>query len=157
MKILKTIAITAIATLCMTAFVSSKEQDSITEVERFFEANDVEAFRVNNCELILTINGNDYVFRSENRSQYQVYEINDGQDWADFSRAMANRNGKTMIEVNQGTVIADDGEGRDINNFYVKYDAEKFDKGDRVRSMYIYNPLTNAQDDIVCRYDSLYY
>lgn len=151
-KTLIIITLTAVSTLCLTAFLNpSKKNTDIIDL------NDITAFSVDNNVLTLTINGNDYILEPENNSQVQVWDIQNGQDWADFSRALINRNGKTFIEINYGTVIADDGEGRDINNWYVKYDENQFDKGNKVRSVYLYNEYTNEPDDVIFRQDSLYF
>ena len=53
------------------------------------------------------------------------------------------------------TVLDDDGNGSDSFGFYVKYDSGQFSKGDKVRSVFVYNPDTNYLDDIVCRVDWL--
>ena len=61
----------------------------------------------------------------------------------------------SIIEMIDATVLDDDGNGSDSFGFYVKYDSGQFSKGDKVRSVFVYNPDTNYFDDIVCRVDQL--
>ena len=49
----------------------------------------------------------------------------------------------------------DCGDGVDICGYYQRYDSERFSKGDKVRSVFVYNSGTNYFDDIVCRMDVL--
>ena len=42
-----------------------------------------------------------------------------------------------------------------LNHIYVKYDSGQFSNGDKVRSIFVYNPKTNYFDDIVHRIDRL--
>ena len=63
-----------------------------------------------------------------------------------------------IIERVVGEVLDSDGNGRVINTpdgeeFYIHYDMEKFSVGDIVVSYCIYNPGSNAPDDILERFD----
>lgn len=58
-----------------------------------------------------------------------------------------------------GIVLDDEGNGQittiyadDFYN-YIAYDPETTKQGDKVTSLYIYNPLTTYGDDIIFRYD----
>ena len=61
----------------------------------------------------------------------------------------------SLIEVSSGTVLDDAGNGQDICGYYIKYDSSRFSAGDQVQSVFVYNPGTNAIDDIVSRTDTL--
>ena len=45
--------------------------------------------------------------------------------------------------------------GIDILGNYRHYDMEKFSVGDKVQSVFVYNPKTNFIDDILYRTDTL--
>ena len=71
---------------------------------------------------------------------------------------LENRNGKIIVEIIVGEVLDGSGNGRVINSpdgekLYIHYDMEKFQVGDYVVSYCIYNPDTNAEDDILIRFD----
>ena len=68
---------------------------------------------------------------------------------------LENRNGKIIIEVIDGTVLDDNGNGTDITGKYIKYDSDRFSKGDKVQTAFIYNPKTNSFDDVLYRIDTL--
>lgn len=63
------------------------------------------------------------------------------------------------IEVVKGKVTNNRGDGKVINNggkdnFYINYRGHiDCKKGDRILTLFIYNPHTNAEDDIICRLD----
>lgn len=70
---------------------------------------------------------------------------------------LTNRNGRIYIEVISGVVLDDEGNGKQLNaspdtNNYIAYD-DKYKAGNKVTSLFIYNPLSNAEDDIVTRID----
>lgn len=70
---------------------------------------------------------------------------------------LTNRNGRIYIEVVDGIVLDEGGNGKQLNasldnNNYIAYN-EKYHAGDKVISLFIYNPLSNAEDDIIARLD----
>lgn len=85
----------------------------------------------------------------------EVYYIQDTEDFNALTPILENRNEKIIIEVIKGTVLDSEGNGIDTCGYYVKYDTEKFSKGDRVQTVFIYNPDTNYIDDILYRIDTL--
>lgn len=67
-----------------------------------------------------------------------------------------NRNGSLVIEIMEGTVFDDQGNGGCFSekcSYYIKYDENEFSKGDEVISLFVYNPCTNYADDILHRVD----
>lgn len=72
-----------------------------------------------------------------------------------FYNKLQSRKGKIYIEIVRGTVLDDDGNGKDNSGFYIAYDTKKFKKGDKVESVFIYNPNNNYTDDIISRTDIL--
>ena len=85
----------------------------------------------------------------------EVFYISSASDHEKLLDALETRNGKIVIEVSSGTVLDDEGHGRDICGYYIKYDSERFSAGDQVQSVFVYNPETNYIDDIVSRTDTL--
>lgn len=70
---------------------------------------------------------------------------------------LTNRNGRIYIEVVDGIVLDEEGNGKILNALpdngdYIAYN-EKYHAGDKVISLFIYNPLSNAEDDIIVRID----
>lgn len=90
-----------------------------------------------------------------NKNNVQVYHIKTREDFDRLTHIIENRNGKIIIEVVNTTVLDDEGNGSDQFGFYVKYDSERFHKGDKVQSIFVYNPDTNYLDDIICQTDTL--
>lgn len=85
----------------------------------------------------------------------EIYFTRTKNDYDAMTEILENRNGKIIIEVIEATVLDDDGNGSDQFGFYVKYDSKRFAKGDKVQSVFVYNPETNYVDDILYRVDSL--
>lgn len=85
----------------------------------------------------------------------EIYFTRTQKDYDAMTEILENRNGKIIIEVIEATVLDDEGNGSDQFGFYVKYDSKRFSKGDRVQSVFVYNPETNYVDDILYRVDSL--
>lgn len=85
----------------------------------------------------------------------EVYFVRSRTDYDMVTEVLENRNGKIIIEVIEGTVLDDCGNGSDECGFYVKYDETRFLKGDKVQSVFVYNPDTNYADDILYRVDTL--
>ena len=70
---------------------------------------------------------------------------------------LTNRNGRIYIEVVDGVVLDNEGNGKQLNALpdtgdYIAY-SDKYKAGDKVASLFIYNPLSNAEDDIIARLD----
>ena len=85
----------------------------------------------------------------------EIYFTRTQKDYDAMTEVLENRNGKIIIEVIEATVLDDEGNGSDQFGFYVKYDSKRFAKGDKVQSVFVYNPETNYVDDILYRVDSL--
>ena len=85
----------------------------------------------------------------------EAYYTRTKNDYDAMTEILENRNGKILIEVIEATVLDDYGNGSDQFGFYVKYDARRFSKGDKVQSVFVYNPDSNYIDDILYRVDSL--
>ena len=85
----------------------------------------------------------------------EVYFTRTKNDYDAMTEILENRKGKIIIEVIEATVLDDEGNGSDQFGFYVKYDAKRFSKGDKVQSVFVYNPDSNYIDDILYRVDSL--
>ena len=84
----------------------------------------------------------------------EVYFTHTKADYDKVTEVLQNRKGKIIIEVIEATVLDDDGNACDDFGFYVKYDSEKYEKGDRVQTAFVYNPENNYLDDILYRVDS---
>lgn len=70
---------------------------------------------------------------------------------------LTNRNGRIYIEAVDGIVLDEEDNGKQLNalpdtNDYIAYN-DKYKAGDKVISLLIYNPFTNAEDDIIARLD----
>lgn len=85
----------------------------------------------------------------------EIYFTRTQKDYDAMTEILENRNGKIIIEVIEATVLDDEGNGSDQFGFYVKYDSKRFSKGDKVQSVFVYNPDTNYIDDILYRIDTL--
>lgn len=85
----------------------------------------------------------------------EVYFTRTKKDYDAMTEILESRNGKIIIEVIEATVLDAEGNGSDQFGFYVKYNSKRFSKGDKVQSVFVYNPDTNYVDDILYRVDSL--
>lgn len=70
---------------------------------------------------------------------------------------LTSRNGRLYIEVVSGVVLDEEGNGKVLNALpdngdYIAYN-DKYNAGDKVISLFIYSPLSNAEDDIIARLD----
>ena len=81
----------------------------------------------------------------------EVYFTRTQKDYDRLTKVLEHRNGKVIIEVIEATVLDDEGNGSDQFGFYVKYDSKRFSKGDKVQSVFVYNPDTNYTDDFLYR------
>ena len=91
----------------------------------------------------------------ESESLTEVFYICSESDHKKLLEALENRDGKIVVEVSNGTVLDDEGNGQDICGYYIKYNSSRFSAGDQVQSVFVYNPETNYIDDIVSRTDTL--
>ena len=91
---------------------------------------------------------------ADSTDNIEIYYTRTQADFDRLTEILENRNGKMIIEVSDGVVLDDDGNGSDCLGNYIRYEKE-FSKGDRVQSVFVYNPENNAIDDIVYRYDFL--
>ncbi len=89
------------------------------------------------------------------RNTVEVQHTKTQEEYDRLTHIIENRNGKIIIEIIDATVLDNDGNGSDQFGFYVKYDFKRFSKGDKVKSVFVYNADTNYFDDIVCRVDAL--
>ena len=84
----------------------------------------------------------------------EAYFIKSQADYERSTGAIAHRNGKIIIQVVQGTVVSDNGDGELDTGGYIKYDDD-LEMGDRVDTVLVYNPATNFDDDVMYRADTL--
>lgn len=89
------------------------------------------------------------------KDNVQVYQSKTEKEYNSLTPVIENRNGRMIIEIVDGTVLDDEGNGSDQFGFYVKYDSERYSKGAKVRSVFVYNPATNYLDDFAYRMDRL--
>lgn len=84
----------------------------------------------------------------------ETYYIKSQADYERSADAITHRDGKIIIQVVQGTVISDNGDGELDTGGYIKYDDD-LKTGDRVETVLVYNPATNYTDDVMYRADTL--
>lgn len=84
----------------------------------------------------------------------ETYYIKSQADYERSADAIAHRDGKIIIQIVQGTVISDNGDGELDTGGYIKYDAD-LKQGGRVETVLVYNPATNFDDDVMYRADTL--
>lgn len=93
----------------------------------------------------------------------EIYHTKTQKDFDKLTEILATRRGKIIIEIVEGIVLDNAGNGKDIitdcsktgGGYYIKYDSDRFSKGDKVQSIFIYNPDNNSFDDIIYRTDTL--
>ena len=85
----------------------------------------------------------------------EIYNIDNRKAFDRLTPILEHRNGKIIIEIVSGVMLDDNGNGKDNAGKYIKYDNQEFSKGDKIQSVFIYNPETNANDDILYRIDTL--
>ena len=84
----------------------------------------------------------------------EVYYVKSQADYERSTDAITHRNGKIIIQVVQGTVVSDNGDGELDTGGYIKYNDD-LEMGDRVETVLVYNPATNFNDDVMYRADTL--
>ena len=85
----------------------------------------------------------------------EIYNIDSRKAFDRLTPILEHRNGKIIIEIVSGVMLDDNGNGKDNAGKYIKYDNQEFSKGDKIQSVFIYNPETNANDNILYRIDTL--
>lgn len=93
--------------------------------------------------------------RLYNWNNIEIHNIHDMANYDALTAILENRNGKIIIEISSGTVKNNSGDGVDVCGYYQHYDAIRFSEGDTVQSVFVYNPKSNAVDDILYRSDTL--
>lgn len=135
-----------------------KTADSVTETDNYIDMNTVISYSGTADGLQLNFaDGTGYYLEipQESDKLIKVFYIGSVSDHEKLLDALETRNGKIIVEVSSGTVLDNEGNGKDICGYYIKYDSERFSAGDQVQSVFVYNPDTNAIDDIVSRTDTL--
>lgn len=138
-----------------------KTADSTAETDSYIDMNTVISYSgtANGLQLNFEAGTGYYLeipeIPQESDNLTEVFYISSESDHEKLLDALENRNGKIIIEVSSGTVLDDEGHGRDICGYYIKYDSSRFSAGDQVQSVFVYNPDTNYIDDIVSRADTL--
>lgn len=84
----------------------------------------------------------------------ETYYVKSQADYERSADAITHKDGKIIIQIVQGTVISDNGDGELDTGGYIKYDAD-LKQGDRVETILVYNPATNFDDDVMYRADTL--
>ncbi len=135
-----------------------KTADNITEADSYIDMNTVISYSGTADGLQLNFeDGTGYYLDipQESDSLTEVFYIGSDSDHEKLLDALENRDGKIVIEVSNGTVLDNEGNGQDICGYYIKYNSNRFSAGDQVQSVFVYNPDTNYIDDIVFRTDAL--
>lgn len=88
-------------------------------------------------------------------SKVLIYNVSNKHEHDILLDGLENRNGKIIIEVIEGIVLNENGDGVDVCGYYTHYDTERFSKGDKVQSVFIYDPDNNYIDGILYRVDAL--
>ena len=138
---------------CNTTDVS----DSTQENDNYIDLNTVTSYSGTATGLQLNFtDGTGYYLEipQESDSLTKVFYIGSESDHDKLLDVLENRNGKIVIEISTGTVLDTDGNGQDISGYYRKYDSSRFSAGDRVQSIFVYNPENNFIDDILYRLDT---
>ena len=84
----------------------------------------------------------------------ETYYVKSQADYERSADAITHKDEKIIIQIVQGTVISDNGDGELDTGGYIKYDAD-LKQGDRVETVLVYNPATNYTDDVMYRADTL--
>ena len=135
-----------------------KTADSAIETDNYIDMNTFVSYSGTANGLQLNFeDGTGYYLDipQESNSLAEVFYIGSVNDHEKLLDTLENRDGKFIIEVSSGTVLDNEGNGKDICEYYIKYDSNRFSAGDQVQSVFVYNPDTNAIDDIISRTDAL--
>lgn len=162
MKTIGIISLLTIATVGSYVLGSQNATDMGAETEEFhnnyLDLRTVTGYSTNKGLQLYTNDGNVYELDTENvltdtQSITTVYHVDDEQDHDILNNALECRNG-IIVEILQGIVLDSDGNGIDNCGYYIKYDTEKFTKGDKVETVLVYDPDSNFVDDILYRIDA---
>lgn len=138
---------------CNTTDVS----DSTQENDNYIDLNTVTSYSgtANGLQLNFT-DGTGYYLEipQESDTLTEVFYIGSESDHDKLLDALENRNGKIVVEISTGTVLDTNGNGQDISGYYRKYESSRFSVGDKVQSIFVYNPENNFIDDILYRLDT---
>ena len=137
---------------CNTTDVS----DSTAENDKYIDLNTVTSYSgTANCLQLNFTDGTGYYLEIPQKSDSltEVFYIGSESDHDKLLDALENRNGKIVVEISTGTVLDTNGNGQDISGYYRKYESSRFSAGDRVQSIFVYNPENNFIDDILYRLD----
>ena len=135
-----------------------KTTDSIIENDSYIDMNTVISYNGTSNGLQLNFeDGTDYYLEIPRKpdGMTEIFYVGSDSDHDKLLDKLENRNGKIIIEVSNGTVLDNNGNGQDTCGYYVKYDSSRFSAGDEVQSVFVYNPDTNYIDDIIYRIDTL--
>ena len=135
-----------------------KTTDSIIENDSYIDMNTVISYNGTSNGLQLNFeDGTDYYLEIPQKpdGMTDIFYVGSDSDHDKLLDKLENRNGKIIIEVSNGTVLDNNGNGQDTCGYYVKYDSSRFSAGDEVQSVFVYNPDTNYIDDIIYRIDTL--
>lgn len=88
-------------------------------------------------------------------SNVEIFYTNTENDFRKLHEALKNRDGKVIIEISYGIVTDNKGNGKDALGYYRHYDTKRFAEGDKVQSVFVYNPDNNCVDDILYRIDTV--
>lgn len=137
----------------------SADSISMTDNDSYLDLNTVTSYSGTAEGLQLyTDDGNGYYLEVPQKtqdSQTAIYHVTTEKEYDTLFDALENRNGRIIIEISYGSVFDNDGNGADTLGYYRHYDNERFTEGDRIQSVFIYNPDTNFTDDILYRVDTL--
>lgn len=157
-KVLLSVVTAAVLTGSSSIAVGDTEEASNTIDSNYLNMDTIIGYSGTSTGLQLyTEDDNGYYLEIENKqiSATQVYYTLTKDEFNALTPILENRNGKIIVEVTQGTVLDADGNGKDTCGNYIHYDMDKFSVSDRVESVFVYNPETNAIDDILYRVDTL--
>lgn len=135
-----------------------KTADGTTETNNYIDMNTVISYSGTADGLQLNFeDGTGYYLEipQESDSLTEIFYISSESDHKKLLDTLETRNGKIIIEVSSGTILDNEGNGRDICGYYIKYNSSRFSAGDQMQSVFVYNPETNYIDDIVSRTDTL--
>lgn len=131
----------------------------LTDNDRYLDLDTVTSYSGTAEGLQLyTENGNGYyleVPQNAQDAQTAIYYVTTKKEYDSLFNALENRNGLTIIEISYGSVLDNEGNGVDTLGYYRHYDNSRFAEGDKIQSVFIYNPDTNFTDDILYRVDTL--
>lgn len=105
----------------------------------------------NNKNELLELTYNKEVTRS-----VKVFYTNTESDLKEMFDFIEQKNNAIVVEISNGTVEnRKTGDGVADNGSYICYDADAYEPGTRITSVFVYNPNTNYTDDILYRIDTV--